>query len=92
MDADLRQIRLICSRAGRRVQGAIGLDGNTCISQSSMNVYDVRSKKVEEKCIITVINPSKNPVVVACDKVDNNCRPVHYEQYTGQKRSDRTCV
>lgn len=91
IDAKLRDIKSICTRIGRRVEGASGDLGNTCISASSMNVYDVRSKLVEDKCVVTIINLTNTPVVVACDKVDNLCRPVHYYRYTGQRRSDRTC-
>lgn len=91
MDAELQQVKSICTRAGRRVQGATGPQGNWCMSQSSMKVYKVWAELKKEKCIVKIINLENTPVVVGCDKVGKYCRPVHYEWYTGQVASDRPC-
>lgn len=85
IEADLDDIERICSRAGWRVKGAAGRQGNLCISQSPMSVFDVSSKKLSEKCVVTNIRPREHPVVVACDGVGDRCLPVHYERYKEQE-------
>lgn len=90
IDGKLREIQSICTRAGRRVQGASGV--NWCISRLPMDVYDVRSRKDGDNCIVSIIDRTKHSVVVGCDKVDNYCRPAHYVRYTGQTASEKTCV
>lgn len=65
----------------------LNLKGNICISQRSFLVYAISSQKMphSRKCIVTRIQRSELPVVVACDAIANQCLPVHYERYRGQK-------
>lgn len=91
IDADPARVDQICGRAGWRIKGAAGSKGNLCISQSTMKVYDVKSKKQGGKCSIEYVHLKNDAVVVACDKVEGDCLPVHYEPYTNQKKDKHTC-
>lgn len=91
IDADQAQVDQICSRNGWRIKGAAGSKGNLCISQSTMMVYDVESGKLGGKCSIGDVYWRNDAVVVACDKVEGKCRPVHYEPYMNQEKDIHTC-
>lgn len=92
IDGDEGQVRQICHSGGQRVREATGPKGNLCISKSSMTVYDVKSKRQNNKCKVTSVNPGNHRVVVACDKVENKCLPVHYEKYIDQSPDNRNCM
>lgn len=90
IDADEGQVRQICRDAGWRVDGATGRKGNLCISNSTMTVYDVQSER--KGCRVNSANLRKHNVVVACNKVENQCFPVHYEKYQSQKQGKKRCM
>lgn len=75
-----------------RVSGATGSKGNLCISKSSMDVYDVTSMSINGLCRVVRAQVARQPVVVACNKVNSQCLPVHYEKYIGQSPDDRACM
>ncbi|XP_056884668.1 uncharacterized protein LOC130523409 [Takifugu flavidus] len=87
IDADENQVSQVCRTSGKRV-----VDGrNLCISTSNMRVYDVQSRKTSKKCTVTKVTGSNHKVVLACNKVSNKCRPVHYEKWTNQKPENVNC-
>lgn len=91
IDADEGQVKQICRKAGWRVNGATGSKGNLCISNSIMTVYNVQSVS-KGGCKVKRAKPCKHKVVVACNKVENQCFPVHYEKYQGQKPGKEPCM
>uniref|UniRef100_A0A3B4UTB5 Ribonuclease A-domain domain-containing protein n=1 Tax=Seriola dumerili TaxID=41447 RepID=A0A3B4UTB5_SERDU len=76
IDARVGAVHQICSRSGLRVQSS---PGNLCISRSRMQVFDVIS---DQNCSMNRMRVQKGSqkVIVACDKVNNRCLPVHFEK------------
>lgn len=85
------QVQQICGSTGRRVKGATGKKGNLCISKSIMTVYNVKSVK-NPACKVNSAELRKHKVVVACNKVQKRCLPVHYEKYSDQEPDNLTCM
>lgn len=91
IDGDEGQIKQVCRGGGKRVRGATGRKGNLCISVGGMTVYDVKSKISSRKCKVTSATRRRKNVILACDKVNNKCLPVHYEKDRGQKPTSQPC-
>lgn len=91
IDTSVKRIDQICSSTSKRVIG--DLVGNLCITQLNMKVYDVESSVKGERCNVKSVVLRTGPVVVACDHIKSLgvCRPVHYEQYTGQQAAVVNC-
>ena len=53
-----------------------------------MKVYHVKSNN----CKVEDVRESNHRVIVACDNVDNRCRPVHYEKYKNQTPDNIACI
>ncbi|CAI5671844.1 unnamed protein product [Oreochromis niloticus] len=88
--SDLENVIRICSRDGRRLSKTDNYAGNLCISNSEMLIYEVISTKSNNDCKITV-GPTKRVVIVACNKVGNQCLPVHFQKYEHQRASNIPC-
>uniref|UniRef100_A0A3B4X123 Ribonuclease A-domain domain-containing protein n=1 Tax=Seriola lalandi dorsalis TaxID=1841481 RepID=A0A3B4X123_SERLL len=86
IDAGVGAVQQICGWSGRRLQGH---SGNLCISTSCMRLYDVRSS---HNCRCIRVRKYQKQVIVACDKVYNQCLPVHFERNSGQRPSNRPCA
>nr|XP_046235844.1 uncharacterized protein LOC124054203 [Scatophagus argus] len=84
IEAGENEVLQICRDAGRRVKG------NLCISESLMTVHDVKSQKMVH-CNVSSVNSPKRKVIVACDKINNLCFPVHYQTYGYQQPGNETC-
>ncbi|XP_025761862.1 uncharacterized protein LOC112846516 [Oreochromis niloticus] len=80
---DEKRVVKICNGSGRRVRD------NLCISTSTFKIYDVEVNT--SSCRITRITENTTKVIVACDKVGNQCRPVHFEKYVFQEPTDERC-
>lgn len=76
------QVAQVCGTAGNRVVGS----GNLCISQSTMEIYDV-----ESECFVKNVTVRHHKVVLACDKVGQKCLPVHYKKFKHQTAGDKNC-
>ncbi|CAK6975569.1 uncharacterized protein LOC124054203 [Scomber scombrus] len=76
----------ICGSAGYRLSTE-GKDW--CISQSPMKVFQIKSTK--NPCKIEDPTHSEHRVIVACSKVENICRPVHYQKYENQSPGNNAC-
>ena len=87
IDTSQNQVKKICSDGGKRVESG----GNLCISTSDMTVHEVTSEYVNEECTVTRLRHRQQKVVVACDKVGNVCRPVHYQAYRNQQPTEQDC-
>lgn len=85
--ADEGQVDGVCGTSGEWVKDG----GNLCISKSRMTVYDVKSRKVNGKCLVTDVKKDNRKVVLACNKVDKTCSPVHYEKWKHQRAGGRDC-
>lgn len=91
IDAEEAEVKKVCQHAGRRVTGANGNQGNLCISETEMDVYHVNSAQ-EKTCEVKRVKLAKQKVVLACDKVQSQCLPVHYERYTHQNPGNLPCL
>lgn len=80
----------ICSKDGRRLADTVTYPGNLCISSSDMLIYEVTIRKTNKGCDIDVSQDSR-PAIVACDKVENRCLPVHFQRYEHQSPSKVPC-
>lgn len=89
IDAEESQISQTCTGTGWRVEGATV--GNLCINITPMDVFDVDSEKEGGKCTVKFVKQRKGPVVVACNMVEGQCLPVHYEKYSNQKKNNISC-
>uniref|UniRef100_A0A3P9JFV0 Uncharacterized protein n=1 Tax=Oryzias latipes TaxID=8090 RepID=A0A3P9JFV0_ORYLA len=61
----------VCSAAGGKVY-----EKNLCISKEDFTFFTVR---VDKKCVVTNVQQETKRLILACDKVDNKCVPVHFE-------------
>ncbi|XP_054483014.1 uncharacterized protein LOC129115790 [Anoplopoma fimbria] len=73
-----RRVEKICNGKGHPISN----NGNLCISDSRMQVYDLI---INNNCKVTSISDAMKPVIVACNIVGNRCRPVHFEGYINQR-------
>ncbi|XP_041635352.1 seminal ribonuclease-like [Cheilinus undulatus] len=88
IDAKAKDVKGICKTLGRLIQDAPQSQGNFCISQSTMRVYDVKS---DGRCKITSAKGVDKRVVVRCAKVGKTCLPIHFEAYRNQTPSKTYC-
>lgn len=86
IQADETQVRLVCGTSGKRVGKQ-----NLCISKSPMRVYDITSHVTNGQCFVTKVDVQDHRVVLACDKLDKMCLPVHYEKWRKQKARKLDC-
>uniref|UniRef100_A0A3Q0RRQ6 Uncharacterized protein n=1 Tax=Amphilophus citrinellus TaxID=61819 RepID=A0A3Q0RRQ6_AMPCI len=87
---DVQDVNTICSNDGRRLTDTATYEGNLCISNSNMLIYDVTFKRTNSGCDINVASDQR-PVIVACNKVGNRCLPVHFQKYEHQTPSNIPC-
>lgn len=76
------RIKRICNGEGTRDTG------NLCISMRSFTVYIVESSVRYRECEVHV-RRENSYVSVACEVIDNECVPVHYEEQTNRRPSQR---
>ncbi|KAL3046168.1 hypothetical protein OYC64_004222 [Pagothenia borchgrevinki] len=79
----------ICKGAGQPLESS-RYRANLCISHRKCLVYHV---KLDKNNRVTNVDHAIQFVVLACDVVENQCLPVHYEKYTNQlpNRSAAPC-
>ncbi len=70
---DLTQVKQICRGYGQRRNSY----NNLCISDSRIQVYDF---SVDNNCQVRNLDPGRRYVVVACDAIQNVCRPSHFQE------------
>ncbi|KAL2079153.1 hypothetical protein ACEWY4_024897 [Coilia grayii] len=63
---------------------------NLCVSQKTLTVFHV-SSQLAKPCKVTEVESKEEKVILACDAVANQCLPVHYEKYNGQKPGSVIC-
>ncbi|XP_054483463.1 uncharacterized protein LOC129116766 [Anoplopoma fimbria] len=80
---DQTSVEKICNGKGHPISN----NGDLCISDSHMRVYEL---KVKNNCKVTRISDAMKPVIVACNIVGNRCRPVHFERYINQRPIPRS--
>lgn len=90
IDTTESNVRKICSASGWRLRNVDGSKRNLCMSDSLLQIYDVMSKN-NGGCTVQKVKKNRRKVIVACDKVDNQCLPVHFEAYRHQMPSNRHC-
>ncbi|XP_023202889.1 uncharacterized protein LOC111611237 [Xiphophorus maculatus] len=75
----------ICNGFGKRQ------DMNLCTSTSPVRLHDLNVSTSD--CSITYLYSGDKYVTVACDKVNNRCRPVHFQssQNSGPDSTALTC-
>lgn len=84
---DLERVKAVCSNRGGKVYKE-----NLCISQEPFTFVTVRSEP--NTCGIRSITPEKKHLIVACEVLDNQCLPVHFEGNPKNLRpsnNDRGC-
>ncbi|KAK7171205.1 hypothetical protein R3I94_001211 [Phoxinus phoxinus] len=71
-----KYITQICNGRGSKYSG------NLCISNNRFSVYIVTKNNNPWSCEVQTIERNSYYVVVACNVVDNQCLPVHYQTQT----------
>lgn len=86
-ERDWRNVLSICKDRGRQLHPG---RSNLCISDSLIWVYQVYKGW---GCKVVHLKTYPQHVIVACDKIGNQCLPVHYQRYKGQKprATNRVC-
>ncbi|CAJ1051851.1 hypothetical protein EXN66_Car013418 [Xyrichtys novacula] len=79
-------VRQICNGAGMPLDKSFY--GNLCISNTNIRQYEVKVS-TNGKCEVQRLKRLKKRVVVACDKVNNQCLPVHLEKYRNQSPNSK---
>ncbi|XP_034730994.1 uncharacterized protein LOC117946742 [Etheostoma cragini] len=69
---DLDRVKAVCTNQG----GAVYKD-NLCISRQSFTFVTVRS--VQGTCGIKRVQEENKHLILACEELDNQCLPVHFE-------------
>ncbi|XP_056884363.1 uncharacterized protein LOC130523260 isoform X3 [Takifugu flavidus] len=87
IEANESDVIEVCRTAGKRVENG----RNLCISNSDMKVYDIISLRINENCYIIMLRERNGKVVLACNKVKDQCFPVHYQKWTNQKAGKVKC-
>lgn len=85
INASQTEVDKICSKDGRRK------NTNLCMSSYPMDVY-VISSTLGKVCSVQSILKQSEFVTVACDNVENPCRPVHFDKDADQLPGRRSCV
>jgi len=80
--SDQNRVERICNGSG------MNWSGNLCTSISRMLVYDV---SVDNNCHVRNLVWRRKHVLVACDIVVNQCRPVHYQNHYPNRTRYGTC-
>ncbi|XP_031155229.1 uncharacterized protein LOC116049581 [Sander lucioperca] len=70
--SDLDRVKAVCTNKG----GAVYKD-NLCISRQSFTFVTVRS--IQGTCGIKSVREETKHLILACDELDNQCLPVHFE-------------
>lgn len=86
INAPQTEVDKICSKDGRRKEL------NLCMSKNPMDVYVISSQFVGQVCSVQLILKQSQFVTVACDNVENLCRPVHFDKYADQLPGKRSCI
>lgn len=84
---DLERIKAVCSNSGGKVY-----KGNLCISKEPFSFVTVRSEP--GTCGIRSITQENKHLILACEALDNQCVPVHFEGNPENLRpsnNDRGC-
>uniref|UniRef100_A0A3B3SG52 Si:dkey-237j11.3 n=1 Tax=Paramormyrops kingsleyae TaxID=1676925 RepID=A0A3B3SG52_9TELE len=68
---DKSLINNVCTSNGGKIY-----ERNLCISNRTFSFITVR---IKQGCEISSITRETNHIILACDKIDNVCRPVHFE-------------
>ncbi|CAG6015355.1 unnamed protein product [Menidia menidia] len=69
---DLEKVRAVCTNGGGKV-----LKDNLCISQKPFTFVTVRSE--QGTCGIKTVKEETKHLILACEVLDNQCLPVHFE-------------
>ncbi len=85
-EIDTFRMNEICNGRGRRVKI------NLCISEEEFRVYMVESTLRNGVCDIISLKNDQYHVIVACDVIHNECRPVHYQTQTKTKPNKRRLI
>lgn len=89
IDAPEDDVKQICSNSGWRLND----NGNFCGSNNTMTTYDVKSTQKKKHCtVVNVDVVSTQYVVVGCNKVGNDCLPVHFEKKVKTPRIGEPCM
>ena len=76
---DAENVAAICNGEGHVFKD------NLCVSVKKFEVFHVTSHVNNNQCSCTYVENETHNVVLACDVVDNQCVPVHYEPYKKQQ-------
>ncbi|XP_036452048.1 uncharacterized protein LOC118825510 [Colossoma macropomum] len=69
--AQKQQVLSVCSPSGGKIQR-----GHLCVSKAEFSFTTV---KVDNNCIVTSVKPEKKHLILGCDKIKNQCCPVHFQ-------------
>uniref|UniRef100_W5LZL3 Uncharacterized protein n=1 Tax=Lepisosteus oculatus TaxID=7918 RepID=W5LZL3_LEPOC len=78
------KLKKICRRGGKRYRD------NLCISTSDFRLFEVESMKDNNgKCLVKAVKIDNKHIILACDKIGNECVPVHYQANPNDETSDK---
>lgn len=72
--SDQERVNEVCTKAGGKQHA-----GNLCISKQKFSFVTVRVDVNEGLCGIKSLRNETKHIILACDKVGDECRPVHFE-------------
>ncbi|XP_034030606.1 uncharacterized protein LOC117514320 [Thalassophryne amazonica] len=78
---DMDRVRAVCTSGGGKVY-----KDNLCISTTPFTFVTVRSES--GTCGIRNIREEKKHLILACEKLENQCLPVHFEGNPGNVKPD----
>lgn len=89
IEASEKDVKEICRKSGTRLNDK----DNLCISNQPMMIYEVTSTKNNNGCTVTKVDPfPAQYVMVACNKVENICRPVHFQTKIQTPKKGKPCM
>ncbi|KAK2844633.1 hypothetical protein Q5P01_011292 [Channa striata] len=79
--ADLERVKEVCTNRGGKVYKE-----NLCISKQPFTFVTVRSEM--GTCGIKSVQPETKHLILACERLDNHCLPVHFEGNPTNQKPD----
>lgn len=77
--SEARMVMAVCSSGGKEYQG------NLCISKKPLKFFTVYIKNKKQ---VKKVKVQEQHAILGCDKIENKCKPVHFEANTNDATPD----
>lgn len=78
---EAKKVLAVCSSGGKIFKG------NLCISKKPLSFFTAQVNRTEKR--VKSVESQKKHVILACGKIENKCRPVHFEENTKDFTPDK---